>query len=336
MGSFTLKVTAGFTGDSYMQTSEYPFTVNLVDYCAAPTLTTPSQTSVVDYYYSEHATFNLTPFTIAPDVCHVTYYCSEPLYNLCDYSDGTTSASFNSTSGIFSFTSTNMQTFSTQAFTITITGTSGATSESISFDFNLIDPCEVMKFNIDPEIIDSLIKYDVYQTSPSILRTIDPALVTPTRVDTICPDIEIGIMNADGTSLSDGPITYDAETYELRIDTQDIADVDIYFLKVVASFTGYSYLRTSEHPFAVIMADHCAGPTLVNTGAVVTRNYYYAGLAIFNIARFVIISSSECVVTYSCEISQGPDQNLCNYSDELTTTIFDPDTGDFSFTTSDI
>ena len=168
------------------------------------------------------------------------------------------------------------------------------------------------------------------------MKTIDPTRFTLSPVTTLCPNIEIDIVFADGMSLSDEIITYDADTYEFRLDTQDTEEVGVFDLKIIASFSGDTYMQTSEYPFTVTLIDYCVAPTVTNPGSShVAKNYYYSGSAIFNLARFSV-SSEECIVTYSCDMSQGPAQDLCDYSDELTTSTFDPETGNLSFTTSDI
>ena len=150
---YDVKLVASFSGESYAQVSEHPFTVVLIDYCAGSTLTDPGQSSFIDYYYEGTSTFNLIPFTVMPDECHVDYVCYEPFYRICNYTVGTTVVSFDSNTGDFSFTSSDIETFGTQSLFITITGFSGNSTESFSFDLNLIDLCEVATINIDPTIV---------------------------------------------------------------------------------------------------------------------------------------------------------------------------------------
>ena len=78
-----------------------------------------------------------------------------PTQNLCDYSDGQTTSTFDTDVGNFSFTSSEMQTFGTQTVSFAITGTAGGSAESFTFDLNLIDPCSAATISIDPQIIDS-------------------------------------------------------------------------------------------------------------------------------------------------------------------------------------
>ena len=104
----------------------------------------------------------------------------------------------------------------------------GDLTEFLTFELNLIDPCSLASFIIDAQFIDSEIKYDVYETSTAVVRTLDPSLITLTTATTLCPDIEIDIVNADGTLLSDEFITYETETYEIRIETQDTEEVGDY------------------------------------------------------------------------------------------------------------
>ena len=79
---------------------ELPFTVMLIDYCQSARVQNPGQvttTDPVDYYYSDSATFKVEPFLVSPVECQVTYSCAEPLFNLCDYSSESTTATFDET-----------------------------------------------------------------------------------------------------------------------------------------------------------------------------------------------------------------------------------------------
>ena len=222
VGIYDLKVLASFTGDSYIQTNEYLFTVTLVDYCASPTITNPGQTngtSPADYYYEDTAIFNLTPFTVSPQRCYVSYSCEEPLFNLCDFSDGSTTSLFDTDTGDFTFASDDTLYFGSQTISLTITGTAGGSKESFTFDLNLVDPCSTATFDIDSSIISQEISYNVHPSSTPIEVTLDPSLVTLTPDSNLCPSIEIIIIKEDESSLDDAFLHYDADTFKFRIDS---------------------------------------------------------------------------------------------------------------------
>ena len=98
------------------------------------------------------------PFTASSGACSIIYSCmmsQGPAHDLCDYSDGTTTSTFDTNTGTFSFTSSDVQLFGTQTVSFTITGAAGGSAESFAFDLNLIDPCSTAVISIDPQIIDS-------------------------------------------------------------------------------------------------------------------------------------------------------------------------------------
>ena len=65
--------------------------------------------------YSGTARFIMEPFVVEPADCNIKYVCkmrSGPAgYDLCDYNDGTTIASYNEETGDYEFTSTDFATF---------------------------------------------------------------------------------------------------------------------------------------------------------------------------------------------------------------------------------
>ena len=61
----------------------------------------------------------------------------------------------------------------------------------------------------------------------------------------------------------------------------------------------------------------------------------YSGTAQFEMNLFVA-SIPECSIAYSCEMIVGPGSiDLCSYNVGTTTTSFDENSGDFSFTSKD-
>ena len=63
------------------------------------------------------------------------------LNDLCSVNDGSTSGSFDSVSGNYAFSSTDIQNFPPGQYTIKITGTEGSISAEYVFTFSLVDPC---------------------------------------------------------------------------------------------------------------------------------------------------------------------------------------------------
>ena len=86
----------------------------IVDPCAEFALTNPVNMSAsVNYNYTDTAAhFNMTPFVVSPKECTVSYSCaviSGSAEDLCNYSDGTTSSTFDGATGDFSFQSSNIE-----------------------------------------------------------------------------------------------------------------------------------------------------------------------------------------------------------------------------------
>ena len=98
----------------------------------------------------------------------------------------------------------------------------------------------------------------------------------------------------------------------------------------------------------------CAAPTLSRQDSiesVTTYDYYYSGIARFDLVPFSV-SPSSCEVTYACLAISGPEGiNMCNYSDSnlraltfesgkdhslFTRSLFNSDTLTFSFESNDI
>ena len=85
-----------------------------------------------------------------------------PIVDLCSYSSGATKTAFDPDAGDFSFESADVVNFGSQSLTFEITATSGESFATIVFQLNLINPCFVAEFDIDFEVLDTTINYDVY------------------------------------------------------------------------------------------------------------------------------------------------------------------------------
>ena len=91
----------------------------------------PAQTSSVDFTYAGAVTFSLNPFVINPTTagCALTYSCSTTFmsgsFDLCNYSDSLTTATFDPSTGDFSFDTTDAALFGTGVIPFVITGSVG-------------------------------------------------------------------------------------------------------------------------------------------------------------------------------------------------------------------
>ena len=143
-----------------------------------------------------------------------------------------------------------------------IIGFAGASTKSITFQLHLIDPCSLGAINIDPTLMETAITFGVYERNIVYINFLDTSLVTFNPASELCPDIELNIVNHDGSPLNNDIFTYDTETLKFIIDSQDPSVVGTYNLKVVASFTGGIYSQTDEHSFKVMLVDYTDKPYL--------------------------------------------------------------------------
>lgn len=105
--------------------------VQFIDPCIANSLISSSiQTSPAAYLYDGTTlTFKLTPFTVDPPICSITYSCAmailSPRTDLCNIISGSTVGAFSSATGDYTFTSTDTISFPEGSYTFSITGKTG-------------------------------------------------------------------------------------------------------------------------------------------------------------------------------------------------------------------
>ena len=168
------------------------------------------QNSPDDYFYQGISTFTMNPFTNLN--CTITYSCtmiSGPAnLDLCNYQSGSTTTTFDPTSGDYTFTSEDYSTFKTQTLSFMITGTAGvlptATSGSITFDLNLFaTACSSSPtlISIDSTIIEDSIEYFVYDQSKPISYILDKTNVKYDPPTSDSCSIELSIVNSDDSLL---------------------------------------------------------------------------------------------------------------------------------------
>ena len=188
------------------------------------------------------------------------------MHDLCNYSDEATEAKFNQSTGAFTFNSTDIVKLGTQTVIFEITATSGKSTETYTFGLNLINPCLVAEFNIDPDIIHEEINYNVYSANSATVIPIDQALISVSHPSSLCPAYEIDIVKDDYAELDNTIFSFDTNSKLLLIDTRNPTHIDSYNLKLVANFEGDFYPQTGELPFKVNLVDYCADSKLTNPG----------------------------------------------------------------------
>lgn len=159
--------------------------------------------------------------------------------------------------------------------------------------------------------------------------------MTLTHASTLCPTILIDIVNRDGSLLDDGIFEFERNINTFKINTRDTTLANTYRLSLIANFIGNKYSQSGELQFKVNLIDYCGDSTLTNPIQAATTDpteYLYEGTASFNLIPMVI-TPSECIVTYSCEEKL---LGLCDFSDGTTIAEFNINSGDYSFISSDI
>ena len=122
------------------------FDVKLIDPCLnLATIIATTQTNPADYAYtgaSPFASFSLNPFTISPLFCVPTYSCLviAGSSDMCSIS-GATTATFNTDTGSYQLSTTDIAKFVPGVYSFKITATVGSTTNFINFDLKLVDPC---------------------------------------------------------------------------------------------------------------------------------------------------------------------------------------------------
>jgi hypothetical protein len=159
-GQQTISVSAHLADYPTVTSTAQESTIEIlyVETCDEYAITVPTQTAPEDYLYtgaSPGLTFGLTPFVIDPPECGpITAYSCEVTVgrrtDLCDVDDGSTSASFDPSSGQYKFSSTDMVNFEPGAYFFRITGILGSQSETATFTMTLVDPCPEASLYLQP------------------------------------------------------------------------------------------------------------------------------------------------------------------------------------------
>ena len=258
-----------------------------------------------------------------------------PINDLCDFKDENTEAVFDLETGQYTFRSTDLITFGTQKVSFEITARSGDSSSTFTFDLNLVNPCLISEFNIDPDIISQEITHNIYYSNQATQISLDPSMVSQSHTSDLCPPYQLNIVSNE-KSLPDGLVfEYDVDSKQLTIDTNNPQHAGNYDMKVVASYEGGTYSQSDEKMFRVKLIDYCANSIITNPGQASTTvpyDYYYSGTTNFELIPFTV-SPPECNITYTCT---EPQYGLCSYFQGTTRSMFVAETGKFAFTSKDI
>ena len=188
-------VTASLADHPTAQTVTASSTITFNDPCDDPfSFSSTAQTDPARYAYQGSATFELTPFSIDPSFCPVSYACTSVVrddgqtntyIDCADFSNAGTLVNGSSGKPELSFTATEQQYIDGDVvpgvYTVTITGTatdSGDTQTS-TFDLVIADPCYPPTSITAPGIADQ--SYTL--TTPSETFTPSDFQIVPT----FCP-----------------------------------------------------------------------------------------------------------------------------------------------------
>ena len=125
----------------------------------------------------------MVPYGITHDSnCPLTYACStnDPSSAfLCDTTYADATITFNTGTGVYTFSSTNLALAQlgevTHTITIIVTPFSPAAAESFDFDIKFIDPCVLVTFSFDPPDPIHDFEYEIYDESPEMILAFDPS-----------------------------------------------------------------------------------------------------------------------------------------------------------------
>ena len=91
-----------------------------------------------------------------------------------------------------------------------------------------------------------------------------------------------------------------------------------------------------EYEFSMGLVSACEITTITVPAQMQLEDYLYHGDAEFKMQAFTTKDLPDCVVTYTCLMTTGPkDIDLCDYSSRSTETVFNQNTGDYTFASED-
>ena len=251
------------------------------DPCPDPdSVIAPAQNAVTPYSYtgdSPKATFAATPFDVVPSICTVTYSCSilnGPFAGPCAFVSGTTVATFDSSTGNFSFSSIDTANYSPGLYSFEITGTVGTKSDKVIISVELIGPCSTAEITLLPSPVsdDTYILRDPLQTqtwSYTDVLTID------TGVD--CGPITVEFFNEDATFTNLDAALFDdgrdPNSFAVR-NTDDVTKAGSYPISYKAYHTNFpSNFKTKTVAFTITVIDPCNNPAGLLASAPADQSY---------------------------------------------------------------
>ena len=187
-----------------------------------------------------------------------------------------------------------------------------------SFDVSIacsINDCPT----ITATIPSSIMEYGVYPLNSPTAYTLGPSLSVN---NCLVPDFDI--VNDDGSAIDNSAFSYDKSMNVFKINTQNTQLAGEYPMKLVND-------GMTQSEFSVILNDYCETPTVTSTEQVNPDDYHFSGAVTFELNKFQV-TPVECFIVYTCLMVEGPvEYDLCNFTDEKTTSSFNPDSGVYYF-----
>lgn len=143
-------------------------------------------------------------------------------YDLCNYTNAPlTLSSFDTTTGILSLASTDFAELGEQTFEFEITADSRNDSPiTFTFSFNFKDPWAASTIIIETDSITPVTVYSIFAGN-SANTYLFQLSISAEPTDLTSPELEMIVVNSDGTSLDESLFTFDQGSNEFTISTED-------------------------------------------------------------------------------------------------------------------
>ena len=308
------KVYTGPTADVEGLQTMYDLPLTLIDPCLSASITAAVPQN-----------FEYTLTDVATDFPFVSNFSHSPVQCEHTFTAKTITSDANSLSSVLTFNEANQDWqisqvldslihagASSTTYTLSVTYNvlaydgSVATSETVSFDLKIKNPC------LDSEFV-TIVTADVPDTD---YRITDPAKTTPpfpaftytTQPGThqLCGTFTYTVTDSDGnpvpTTPGADPITFNSGDRTFTLDSDDSTlDGTTETYTVTAAFTSYSGAETGSDNFDVDYIDPCEEPTALSaTSQTGITDKFTNNLKIFTLNPFSV-TPSRCVIDYSCD-----------------------------------
>lgn len=235
-----------------------------------------------------------------PIVCPITYSCVATVapagIDLCSFTDTQVSGEFDATDGNYSFNSIDMVTTPPGTYTLQITGSSGAKSESFTVDLVLVDPCFTVNLQLQPSPFTD-VSYTLRDDPVSQPWTTEDLISPLTQVN--CGPITVELINdLDGSGALEPNLIIDDRTLAppnqfTVLYTEDVSKHGAYPLSYRVYYTNYPGNVVEQlTPFTVSVVDPCLNPVSVTAPTLKDQEYTITGVVVtYQIPAFDLVPS---------------------------------------------